>query len=319
MHPLTTLPVAFVSDAILPALRWPDLGWRVHSVFRQALNLEAGGRLIAVAPQAAGGLPNGISVSGHPDFHALGVSMRMAVTGSWPSFEIPDAGLRFDLARAWSWSPRLRGGSIDAHDGTIQRRVEVAAAVVSARATRVGFAQCVTLLRPALVGTAVGARSGDSWRASSWEPAGPPGSAASIGLHSIEILRRGVTAHDLPAAIQATDALVGLGEGLTPSGDDLLVGLTAALHATGHPMAGSLARHAAFRAVDSTTDVARVALEHAARGEYAERLHDVLEAVARGDEASLHLRVERALSWGASSGADTLLGILIGLEAAAAA
>jgi len=320
VHPVTTLPVAFVSDAILPVVRSPDLDWHVHSVFRQALNLDAGGRLIAVAPQAAGGLPNGMSVSGHPDFRALGVAMRMAVTGSWPSFEIADAGILFDLARAWSWSPRLRAGTIDPHDTTIQRRVEVAAEVVAARATRVGFAQCVTLLRPALVGAAADARSGGSRPAPlSWEPAGPPGSAASIGLHSIETLRRAVAAHDLPAAIQATDALVGLGEGLTPSGDDLLVGLTAALRATGHPMAGSLSRHAAFRAVDSTTDVARVALEHAARGDYPERLHDVLEAVAHGDDASLRVQVERALSWGASSGADALLGILIGLEAAAAA
>jgi len=320
VHPLTTLPVAFVSDAILPILRSPRLDWHVHSVFRQALNLEAGGRLIAVAPQAAGGLPNGISVSGHPDFHALVVSERMAVTGSWPSFEIADAGLRFDLARAWSWSPRLRAGTIDPHDGTIQRRVEVAAEVVAARAIRVGFAQCVTLLRPALVGAAADARSGGSRPAPpSWEPAGASGSAASIGLHSIETLRRGLADDDLPAVLQASDTLVGLGEGLTPSGDDLLVGLTAALRATGHPMAGPLSRHAAFRAVDSTTDIARVTLEHAARSEYAERIHDVLEAVARGDDAALRLQVERALSWGASSGADTLLGVLIGLEAAAAA
>ena len=318
VHSVTTLPVAFVSDAVLPVLRAPYLDWRVHSVFRQALNLEGRGHLIAVVPQAVGGLPNGISVSGHPDFHALGVSERMTVIASWPLFEIAEAGLRFDFARAWSWSPRLRAGTIDPRDGTIQRRVAVAAEVVAARANRVGFAQCVTLLRPALVGTAAGAGSRDNRSAPAWEPAGPPGSAASIGLHSIEALRRGVATNDLPAAIQATDALVGLGEGLTPSGDDLLVGLTAALCATGHAMAGSLSRHAAMRAVGSTTDVARVALEHAARGEYAERLHDVLEALARGDDAALRLQVERALSWGASSGADTLLGMLIGLEAAAA-
>jgi len=87
----------------------------------------------------------------------------------------------------------------------------------------------------------------------------------------------------------------------------------------GHPAAAPLATHAAARAVGRTTDVARVALEHAARGEYAERLHDVLEAVARGDDSAVGLQIGRALAWGASSGADTMLGVLIGLEAMAQA
>ena len=315
MHPLTTLPVAFVSDAVLPALHSPDLDWHVHSVFRQALNLEAGGRLVAVAPQAAGGLPNGVSIAGRADFQALRVAEGMAVVGRWPRFDLPAAGLSLELGRAWSWSPRLRSGTIDPLDAGIRRRTALAADIVAARATMVGFGECVALLHVKTARTAVAAstitltpREMPSWA-----------SAAAIGLRSIETLRDALAAHDLPTALSAADALVGLGDGLTPSGDDLLVGLTAALRAVGHPAAAPLATHAAARAVGRTTDVARVALEHAARGEYAERLHDVLEAVARGDDSAVGLQIGRALAWGASSGADTMLGVLIGLEAMAQA
>lgn len=303
MHPLTTLPVAFVSDSALTALRAADRDWRVHSVFRQALNLRAGGVLVAVVPQAAGGLPNGISVSGHPDFRALGVEEGMAVAGSWPVFEVPDVGIRLELGRAWSWSPRLRVGTIDPHDPEVRRRVDAAASVVAARANKVGFGQCVALVRRTPVAASPAAETLDD-------------RTAGAGLQAMTTLRDAVSRGDRRAALVAANRLVGLGEGLTPSGDDFLVGLTAALRAAGHPMAGEIAGHAALRAAGTTSDIARVALEHAARGEYAERVHDVLDALAHGDEPSVRAQVERALSWGASSGADMLLGVIVGLEAA---
>lgn len=307
MHLPTTLPVAFVSESALPALRSPHLHWRVHSVFRQALNLEAGGLLVAVAPQAAGGLPNGMAVSGNPDFQALGVARGMDMQGTWPTFEIPGAAIRLELGRAWSWSPRLRVGTIDAGAPAVRARVELAAGIVAARATQVGFAQCVSLLRRSDVDRTEG------------HLAGLENPSARAGLVAIEALRAAVAGDDEPGAFAAADELVGLGDGLTPSGDDVLVGLSAALRAAGHPLAEPLSRHAAERSTARTTDVARAAHEHAAHGEYAERLHEVLEALAHGDDAALRLRVERALAWGASSGADALLGMLIGLEAAGAA
>ena len=61
-----------------------------------------------------------------------------------------------------------------------------------------------------------------------------------------------------------------------------------------------------------TTLIARTYLDHAARGEYAERVHDLTAAVAAGAEA----QVVRGMSWGATSGADLLLGILLGARAA---
>ena len=315
MHPVTTLPVAFVSESALPVLRARNLSWRVHSVFRQALNVVAGDHLVAVAPQSAGGLPNGISVSGAPDFRVLGLIEGMPMNGSWPIFELPKAGVRLDLARAWAWSPHLVAGGIDPRDDAMRRRIGAAADIVAARATRVGFARCIELLRPVAVGTAP---DRGSWPGSVGAATFDDGfSAANAGMRSIEAMRAAIAYGDRAAALEATDELIGLGDGLTPSGDDFLVGLTAALRATRHDLAAPIATRAAGRARGATTDVARAALEHAARGEYAERIHDVLGALARSDEERLRSQVERALSWGASSGADSLLGVLVALEAAA--
>lgn len=305
MPQLTTLPVAFVSQSVVPLLRTPSLDWRVHSVYRQALNLEASGRLVAVAPEAVGGLPNGVSVVGRPDFHALGVEAAMAVIVRWPRLAIPDAGIAFDLGEAWWWSPRLRARILDPVAPPVRERVDLAGDLVASRAGKVGFARCATLLRSG--GSALGS-TGDG---------DPSDGALVVAVRALEVLRDALPADDMPALLGAADGLVGLGAGLTPSGDDVLVGVTAALRAAGHHRARRLARHAAARAPGATTDVARVALEHAARGEYPERLHDVLWALARGTDAEVQDRVAATLSWGASSGADTMLGIVLGLTAAA--
>src|SRR5215470_9572564 len=73
------------------------------------------------------------------------------------------------------------------------------------------------------------------------------------------------------------DALVGLGDGLTPAGDDVLVGYSAALRVTGHPRAQAFAGQAARIAPGRTTDVALMFLQHAAHGDYSQRIHTLME------------------------------------------
>jgi hypothetical protein len=105
------------------------------------------------------------------------------------------------------------------------------------------------------------------------------------------------------------DKLVGLGDGLTPDGDDILVGYSAALRATGHPRAQQVADAAAAIAPGRTTDIALMFHQHAARGEYSERIHVLIERLIAGPSAR---DIQATLDWGASSGAATLLGALLG-------
>jgi hypothetical protein len=118
------------------------------------------------------------------------------------------------------------------------------------------------------------------------------------------------------AAIAAALPLIGLGPGATPSGDDLLVGLSAGLTATGHPLARPFASGVAGHAVGLTTSVAESYLFHAGRLEFSERVHRTALAILKGPVAELPGAVAAALAWGASSGADLLVGLLVGIEAA---
>lgn len=94
-------------------------------------------------------------------------------------------------------------------------------------------------------------------------------------------------------------ALAGLGEGLTPAGDDILIGYTAGLVLFRH--SPDVARHIAERAARRTTALSATLLRHAARGEVPEPVHALVE---RGDAGPL-------VRWGSSSGRHVLYGLAL--------
>ncbi|WP_406277820.1 DUF2877 domain-containing protein [Embleya sp. NBC_00896] len=115
--------------------------------------------------------------------------------------------------------------------------------------------------------------------------------------------------------------LIGLGPGLTPSGDDALCGLLLALRhltpgPTGARLATALGARVTAHAAGRTTDLSAALLGHAARGDGCAQLVDLIGAVGRGHDVFPCLR--RLLTVGHTSGADLSLGVLAGAEAACA-
>ena len=138
------------------------------------------------------------------------------------------------------------------------------------------------------------------------------------GRQALEALEGGLAAVDAGAFADAACALIGLGEGLTPAGDDCVVGALAAGHrllprwlTDAHGPRARLAEAARHR----TTDVARDFLLEALDGRFAEVVTDLLAARSQGLAASA---ARRLLDMGATSGADTLCGIRLGCRALAA-
>jgi hypothetical protein len=111
-------------------------------------------------------------------------------------------------------------------------------------------------------------------------------------------------------------ALTGLGPGLTPTGDDLLVGLAAmARRLVGGGLlearaAVAFATSLAGLAGADTTPAARKLLTQAASGSFPFVLADFVEAIGNPSARPEHLReiTDRLTSTGAHSGADLLAG-----------
>ncbi len=139
---------------------------------------------------------------------------------------------------------------------------------------------------------------------------------APLAPQSIEDLCAGVATGDVASCRSAARRLAGLGGGLTPAGDDFLVGAVHAAWLTHPPReAALLSEVIAFAATPLTTRLSAAWLRAAARGEAAAPWHALVEALAACDETALLAAARRILSIGHTSGADALAGCVAALAA----
>jgi hypothetical protein len=126
-------------------------------------------------------------------------------------------------------------------------------------------------------------------------------------------LRRG----DAEAASTYAKAMVGLGPGLTPSGDDFLVGLFAVLHVPESPCHGlkDLCAKLVADAVGKTNAISVAALKAAAHGRVREPVHALMRELVAGTCESVKAALAPVLAIGSTSGADMVAGIVSGFEA----
>jgi uncharacterized protein DUF2877 len=145
--------------------------------------------------------------------------------------------------------------------------------------------------------------------------------SAAPALSSVTAVRarariaEGLSYHLPDEFLAGARELIGLGEGLTPAGDDCVVGVLAVLHRFAPSW---LRQHSAItvsiaaRAAAATTTIAGEFLVHALDGRFAET---VIELLTGKTTDAVERAAARLLHTGATSGADTLVGIRLALDA----
>jgi len=118
---------------------------------------------------------------------------------------------------------------------------------------------------------------------------------------------------DRPSVGESAALLAGLGPGLTPAGDDYLVGLMAGLRVW--PGLCEVSSEEACRIIleaaeGRTTLLSRAFLRSAKEGLFGESWHELLAELAGGEAIGMQQAAKRILSAGATSGADALAGFL---------
>jgi hypothetical protein len=295
--PLRIHRASSISDAVPRRLALAETGaLRVHSIYRAVVNITTADGLLTIASPEAGGLPNAILVDLGPDLRMIGLRPRMVVQASNTTIGVPDAGLEIRFDAALRWSPRfeLSNQAADLARAFWRRRTAAIRTISRTRTPTGGFGALLD----------ADARHDDQF------------GIVDVAKPMVAKLTLALEAGDRSAAAEVATGLIGLGPGLTPSGDDALVGIEAALHALGSPSAGFLAL-VVGDLDDRTTAIAATFLRHAAAGEFAERLHTLLAALLGFGDEAIATAIARAAAWGATSGTDCLLGVLVGLDVAA--
>lgn len=123
------------------------------------------------------------------------------------------------------------------------------------------------------------------------------------------LIKRGLAGEEMTAWKEAARLLAGLGQGLTPTGDDFLMGVMYGLWATREeeivlPVAGVMAE----TAVPRTTTLSAAWLRAAAAGAAGWPWHELVDSLVVGWRQGVIDAVRWILATGHSSGADALRG-----------
>lgn len=114
---------------------------------------------------------------------------------------------------------------------------------------------------------------------------------------------------DVLSAKKIAAHLAGLGIGLTPAGDDFMMGaMYAAWIILPLEVARPLAQELAHTAAPLTTSLSAEWLKSAGRGEVGVRWHEFLNALLSGNRHFIQTTLENILDTGETSGADALAG-----------
>ena len=272
---------------------------RVLAVFRRSFYLtDTDDRLVCIGHGAIGAGPlNALCPDGGSFARLISHVDDGAAAAVEGTFLHIDGAPELSLTGGHPWCPRawLR----DPSPKTLRHGLKAASAMAEALAPEDGLgAVTIRCLAP---GSAAGLL-----------PATPLGRCATPGLAALaEWLDAGA---DTPVP-DAVFSLVGLGPGLTPSGDDLLGGALIALAALGEHRARRTLGQAVCRAAKARTGtISRAHLDCAADGQGAEALHAVLADILLGRTGHMAERMAALGRVGHCSGWDALAGAALVLR-----
>jgi hypothetical protein len=290
----------------------PSTG-QVRAVFERAchLGLPAGGIVALVLPELGNG-PLNVVVEGEPGLFAT-IAPGAFVYRDRNQLQVGD--LQVNLDRAVIWEPRPAWKKLRACGQAIAGHLPLVHALALRQAPQGSL--LALLAAPLAVPLATSPAPAAN------ECAGRQRQGLEAEARSLQVLARLThqAAHSLAAGLQTgwdgdqtqlqagAARLAGLGGGLTPAGDDFLVGAMLWVWLT-CPTPEPLCQMLLEAAAPRTTALSAAFLQAAARGECSASWHALLAVLAEGTDADLAPAVQAVLAHGYTSGADTLAGFL---------
>jgi hypothetical protein len=272
----------------------------VHSAFKSALNfsLSAGGELLTLVISSEADLPQGIRLDTPAEFSFEIFHPGEPVTCQDGFLRL--GALTIELGSARRWKCDLSRLEIDITNPAVSAAWSLVWDALNRRQKNLN-AEIIAedLFRPDKT-----ARTRVSF------------TAGKVMRALVDATQR----FDL-AGISAVQTLIGLGSGLTPSGDDLLAGYIAGLWCTVSEKSDRAQFIAGFgkkivQLSHLTNDISRTYLFHAAHGQVSSRLAMLAEEISRERKPEYILEAaESAIQIGNTSGMDAVTGLLVGISA----
>jgi hypothetical protein len=303
-----TVPRFVKANFIGPAAREAlerDVSGKVHSIFERAFNIMINGKLVGIARNDVARSPINVitDVCSSESMSSLGVHEEMQVRSGGDRVLVGDV-LEISLEDAELWRPRTRAeGHIDFE--IVGRNLELAKRLAARKNEREGLGQLLPHV--------------DEIASELVPHISDPNQVVEAALAHLVNLIKSVRANDVQDIEQSARKLIGLGPGLSPSADDTLAGFMAACWWVANSLGRELDRVREINKTivgrkGGTTSMSQQLLEHAAIGKTNEAVGEFIESILVGTAADVKSGVERVLEIGETSGTDTAVGVLLGLN-----
>ena len=288
-----TLHATTVGPEVANRLRGTDhCKGRVAAVFSSVcyLALETGLLCVTRADVDPGPISVMTSLPGHADFRTFGLAVNQMARMEDRRIVVPGR-LDVDLRPAEQWSPDV---CPDFPDPRLIAR---------------GLGRLRQCLPSDIIGTGLGGYLVDGYCAEDCDRVGLAAKAPILAAkYFVAMAVSGKRSH-----CEWAKRLIGLGPGLTPSGDDFLGGFLIALHVLGsHDAARDLWTAIRTDARAATNPISFALLSAAAKGLGGASLHTTIAAIMSGGDPAAGLA--RLTRFGYSSGWDALAGVATALE-----
>ena len=290
--------VAFEIGCVARQALRPGQRARVGAVFARSFYASFAGTEVCVGPPGLGAGPLNLRCRQAPrDWRAAGLREGNAVLAGPHVLHLPPY-LAIFVADAATWTPPPPGPWSAASLGAGLSALD---ALLPARLPEQGLGfLALTPRAEAAPRSAVAAAARE------------PANALSAFLNRV-LAENGDRATPPPPELRA---LIGLGPGLTPSGDDFLGGALVALHLLGRPDPAETLWHGISSALETGTNaISRAHLSAAARGFGGAALHAILNDLVTGKTDVLPARLTAIDRIGHCSGWDALAGAVLALRA----
>ena len=272
----------------------------VHSIFRTAINLKPVDQnlLLTMVAVSEPDLPQGVRIDCPADFSFERADLGWSASSHDGCLFFEGSTLEIEFRNCRRWQCDLPAYKTDLTEPAVAQAWKWAWELLNARQLSMGTEIVAgALLRPdGIDRPAISIRLGEAVR-------------------EVNLAMR----NHRPADRSALTRLMGLGGGLTPSGDDFLVGYLAGLWCSVRDnthrrrlvaQLGQLINRLSGR----TTDISRTYLYHAACGQVCSRLDALARAISTPEsQAQILAAAELAMHSGHSSGMDAVTGLLFGL------
>lgn len=265
----------------------------IRSVFDSAVNLRLANedRLLTVFLSDGNDLPQGIRITEEIPLRSLRVGLAAVSKGGILRFDL--SPLTIDLRSASVWRCRISELSADISSASTLRSWSAAWVLLNEEQRR---------------------RNTDIIAEELFQSNSRTPFSRKIGPSVLRLINA-VEKFDDEGAFRAAEEMIGLGPGVTPSGDDILIGFLGGVWSTAGKDRKKLTfirsfGNAIMQLADRTSEISRTYLYHAGRGRFSSSLSNLAQAMAAGED--IKSTAKFALQVGHSSGADSVTGLLIG-------